>query len=239
MSTLNSLITKGKISTPRLLMVHGPAGVGKSTFAAGAPNALFFPTESGTEDLDVARLPLIDQLHQIKDYIDMIIEENAQHTCVLDTADGLERIIWDSVCSKHNITSIEELGYGRGYVEALNGWRWVLNQLYRLKEHGMHVIVLAHSDMIQVHPPHLESYTMYAPRMHKKATNIITEWVDECLFANFDIRVREAKSGKNQAVGKGQRLLYCTPRPHYFAKNRLNLPETLPLEWSAYNEHLE
>lgn len=233
---LSDIVTKGKLKTPRLLMVHGIAGVGKSTFASGAPNCLFLPTEDGTEDLDVERLPRLTDLSEIKTFVDMIIGEAAQNTLVLDTADGLERIIWDSICTKHDISSIEELGYGRGYVEALNGWRWVLNQFYRLKDNGMDVVILAHSDMITVHPPNIESYTMWAPRLHKKAANLIIEWCDEVLFANFVVRTRETNQKKTQAVGKGERVLHCTPKPHYAAKNRLSMPDTLPLDWEAYQE---
>ena len=50
-------ITKGKIQKAKKVVIYGPEGIGKSTFAARFPGAVFIDTEGSTNDMDVARLP--------------------------------------------------------------------------------------------------------------------------------------------------------------------------------------
>ena len=52
-------IVKGKTRRPRRVMLYGSHGIGKSTWAAGAPNPIFLATEDGQDDIGVDRTPLI------------------------------------------------------------------------------------------------------------------------------------------------------------------------------------
>ena len=49
-------ITTGKISRAQKIVLYGPEGIGKTTFAANAPDPLFIDTEKGTAHLDVKRI---------------------------------------------------------------------------------------------------------------------------------------------------------------------------------------
>ena len=50
-------ITRGKIQTAQKIVLYGPEGIGKTTFASRFPEPLFIDTEGSTRQLDVARLP--------------------------------------------------------------------------------------------------------------------------------------------------------------------------------------
>ncbi len=50
-------IIRGKIDTAEKVVVYGPEGIGKTTFASKFPNPLFIGTEGSTKQLDVARMP--------------------------------------------------------------------------------------------------------------------------------------------------------------------------------------
>ena len=50
-------ITRGKMKKAKKVVVYGPEGIGKSTFASKFPDPLFIDTEGSTNDMDVARLP--------------------------------------------------------------------------------------------------------------------------------------------------------------------------------------
>lgn len=50
-------ISGGKIPHARKVLVYGPEGVGKSTFASRFPQPLFIDTEGSTRNLDVMRMP--------------------------------------------------------------------------------------------------------------------------------------------------------------------------------------
>jgi len=59
--SLASLRTNTALTPPRILM-HGVAGVGKSTFAAEADRPVFIMTEDGLGKLQVPHFPPRDQL---------------------------------------------------------------------------------------------------------------------------------------------------------------------------------
>lgn len=50
-------ITRGKIQKAKKVVIYGPEGIGKSTFAARFPGAVFIDTEGSTNDMDVASAP--------------------------------------------------------------------------------------------------------------------------------------------------------------------------------------
>ena len=50
-------ITRGIIKKPLRVVIYGPEGIGKTTFASQFPNPAFIDTENSTEFLDVARFP--------------------------------------------------------------------------------------------------------------------------------------------------------------------------------------
>ena len=43
---------------------------------------------------------------------------------------------------------------------------------------------------------------------------------------------------KTKGTGTGERIIRTTERPAHVAKNRLNLPDELPLDWTAYAQYL-
>jgi hypothetical protein len=70
----------------------------------------------------------------------------------------------------------------------------------------------------------------------------VQEWYDEVLFATYKVHTRQTEEGfdktRARGIGTGDRILRTTERPAHMAKNRLNLPEELPLDFRAYAEHL-
>ena len=50
-------IIRGKIPSAQKVVIYGPEGIGKTSFAACFPDPLFIDTEGGTKHIDVARLP--------------------------------------------------------------------------------------------------------------------------------------------------------------------------------------
>ena len=46
-------ITTGRIEGARKVVIYGPEGIGKSTFAAQFPDPLFIDTEGSTKTMDI------------------------------------------------------------------------------------------------------------------------------------------------------------------------------------------
>ena len=123
MSLLES-ITRGKENKPPRLFVYGQEGVGKTSLAASAPNPVFVQTEDGLGEIDTAKFPLAKSLADVTSAMTALRDDPHDfQTVVLDSADWLERLIWDRVCQDFGVRSIEKAdgGYGKGYVRASQG----------------------------------------------------------------------------------------------------------------------
>ncbi len=246
MSLLES-ITRGKENKPPRIFLYGQEGVGKSCTAAQAPNPVFIQTEDGLDEINTAKFPLAKNLNDVLNALAALRDE--QHdfrTVVLDSADWLERLIWDKVCQDFGVRSIEKAdgGYGKGYVHALTYWRQIVSLFNDLRNvRGMIVIVIAHSKVERFEDPENAAYDRYTPRLHKSATSLLCEWVDAVLFATKRFRVSKEEGTGFQgdraiatAIGAngGERILRTVGSPACIAKNRFNLPAEIPLSWQAF-----
>ena len=158
---------------------------------------------------------------------------------VVDSLDWLEKLIWAEVCRRREVESIEDIGYAKGYVFALTQWRDVLGGLDALRnQRGMAVILIAHARIEKFENPETDSYDRYVPRLHKLASAVVQEWCDEVLFATYKVFTKTTDEGfdrkRRQGISTGERVIRTTERPAHVAKNRLNLPHELLLDFNAY-----
>lgn len=237
-------IQSGKENKPPRIMIYGSEGVGKSSYAAGAPNAIFIQTEDGLGEIDCRKFPLAHSLSEVIAELTALRDEAHEfQTVVIDSADWLERIIFDEVCREFGVRSIEKAdgGYGKGYTHALTHWRKVVNLLQELRDkRGMMVILVAHAKVERFEDPENAAYDRYTPRLHKHAASLIAEWVDAVLFANKKFRVSKDSSDRTIAapIGAdgGERVIRTVGSPACIAKNRYGLPSEIPLSWQAFIE---
>lgn len=235
-------VTTGRVQAPRRIMLYGTQGIGKSTFASMAPAPIFIQTEDGLGEIDCAKFPLIQDFSETISALQSLANETHEfQTVVIDSLDWLERMIWDVVCLKaeKRVNNIEEIGYGKGYIMALNYWRAILAGLTDLRAgKGMTVILIAHAKIERFENPETESYDRYTPRLHKHAAALVQEWCDEVLFATYKVYTKQTDEGfkkeRVRGVGTGERIIRTTERPSHVAKNRLNLPEEIPLDFAVY-----
>lgn len=238
--SLLSQVSKGRLSKPHRVLIYGPDGVGKSTFAADAPNPIFIGSEDGTSNLDVVRFPRLKSLNDVASAVsELITTPHEYKTLVIDSLDWLEPMVWEKVCKDNNKSSIEEVGggYGKGYVEANQEWRALMNQLVDLQEKTkMNLVVIAHAQIKTFTDPIKNaSYDRYVLKLNEKASALWREFVDSVLFTNFEVFVKNPEDRKAKAYGDGARYIYTERRPAWDAKNRMGLPFQMPLSWADYD----
>ena len=234
----------GRKPSPRKIVLYGIHGIGKSTFAANADTPIFIPTEEGVNDIDCASFPLCRTFEEVMSRIsELYNEEHEYKTVVIDSLDWLEKLIWAQVCTEKSVTSIEDIGYAKGYTFALKHWKRLRDSLDTLRrECGMTVILLAHSKIEKFENPETDTYDRYSPALHKLASADIQEWADEVLFANYKVFTRKTGEGFNQdkhkATGNGDRVIRTSERPAHVAKNRLtDIPYEIPLDFAELKKY--
>ena len=231
-------VVKGRIAKPIRTLLYGVEGIGKSTFAAAAPSAIFIGAEDGTTELDVARFPQPEQWSDVIDAIQQLtVETHDYKTLVIDTLDWIEPFCWDAVCKRAGVATIEDFGYGKGYNAALEEWRSFLARLERLRQaKTMNFVMLAHSWIKQFKNPEGDDYDRYEMKLHGKTAGLLKEWCDVVLFANYETFTSRGKNERAKAIDNGARVIHSQRRAAWDAKNRYDLPESMPLDWSTFFE---
>lgn len=233
-------VTRGIVSDRLYRMtVYGTDGVGKSTFAANAPGAIFLGPEDGTGHLDVARFPAPETFHDVIDAVTTLtVEQHDHRTLAIDSLDWLEPLIFRHVCEADKAASIEDVGggYGKGYTAALDQWRVLLAALERMqRERRMHVVLVAHALIKPFRNPEGEDFERYVLKFNDKAAALIREWCDAVYFANYETFAKKDKAKRVRGVSTGARLMHTQRTAAYDAKDRYGVPDVLPLSWEDFD----
>lgn len=230
-------VTSGVIPAPVKVVLYGPEGIGKSTFASQFPDPIFIDAEGGTKQLDVRRLPRPTSWAMLLDEVAEVRKGNIPcTTLVLDTADWAEALCIQSICAKSKVDGLEGFGYGKGYVYAKEAFAKLLDELEEVVAGGRNVVVLAHAMIAKFEQPDaVGNYDRWQMKTTKQVAPLLREWCDMLLFANYKTVVEKSGSSpnaKNKASG-GRRVLYTTHHPCWDAKNRFGLSDELPLDYQA------
>ena len=229
-------IITGVMQKATKAVLYGPEGIGKTSFAAKAPNPLFIDTEGSTTRLNVRRLPAPQSFAMVMEQIQWVLyNPQVCGTLVLDTADWAQRLCTDAVCARLKVGGIEDLNYGKGFVYVYEDFGRMLNLLDQVIDRGINVIITAHAAMRKFEQPdEMGSYDRWELKLNNSQkcsiAGMVKEWADMVLFANYETIVVKNENKKGKAQG-GQRVMYTAHHPCWDAKNRFDLPEKLPFDY--------
>lgn len=228
-------ITKGIKNKPIKIVIYGPEGVGKTTFASKFPNALFIDTEDGSFFLDVSRTGRPETWNDLLNYVKLVASEKPCKTLVIDTIDWAEHLCINHVCESNKVKSIDAIPYGKGFTFVSDEIKKLLELLTDCINAGINVVVCAHAQIKKFEQPdELGAYDRWELKLTKKSAPLVKEWCDLLLFANFKSdTMKDEKTGNIKATGGKKRVMYASHTAAYDAKNRLGLPDSMPFEFSA------
>lgn len=231
-------ITTGRIEGARKVVIYGPEGIGKSTFAAQFPDPLFIDTEGSTKTMDIKRFPKPSSWEMLMNEIREAMSKKLCKTLIIDTIDWAEQLCISSVCAAHQKKGIEDFGYGNGYVYEKEEFARLLNLLEDVVNTGINIVLTAHAQMRKFEQPdELGAYDRWELKLGKKTGSqiapLVKEWADMVLFANYKtFAVAVDKDGKKFKAQGGERVMYTSHHSCWDAKNREGLAPELPFDYS-------
>lgn len=232
MSVLDKL--KSTVSfDPPVILFYGVDGIGKTSLAAEFPHAIYLstPGEKPPKGVDLPG-------RKIKDYVDLMeflkaLRDEKHDFCwvIIDSVDGLEPLIWDETNWRCDKKSIEDHGFGKGYVEADREWNDFLDVLADLQALGVGVVMIAHPEIVRFDSPLSEPYNTYTIKLHKRANALVREKVDIVGFMNYRVKIKKEEIARQKTVTHAEgdeRTIYLNGNPSYNAKNRYGMPDAIP-----------
>lgn len=231
-------ITKGKVAKAQKVVVYGPEGIGKSTFASQFPDPLFIDTEGSTSNMDVARMDRPTSWQFLHQQVEWVINNRPCKTLVIDTVDWAERLGIDYITARGGKKSITSFGYGDGFVQLEEEFGKFLNRLSDVIDVGINVVLTAHAKIVRFEAPdEVGAYDRWELKLGNKTTAktaaLVKEWADMVLFLNYKVfSVATDEKGTRYKGQGGERVMYASHHPAWDAKNRHGLPDEMPMDYS-------
>lgn len=231
---------------PEKVFLYGIEGVGKTTFAAGAPNPIFLAAEDGIRNLDPVpeSFPMPSSFQDVLDAVsELTTAEHGYQTLVIDTIDYIDGLIRDEVCRRNGWSAEDFDAYGRGLKVTPDEHRRLIAAVDRLvATRGMNVVVLAHARTKNFKNPAGADYLRYEPNLAgEMAPALWKYWAEAVLFGTHEAFVQVAKGGsddpalkRGKGVSTGRRVVYTEWNAAYDAKNRYGLPPVLALDYAEF-----
>lgn len=224
-------ITSGKLDKAQKFVIYGNEGVGKTTLCSKFPDPLFIDTEDSSCKLDVKRFPKPTSWQMLLDEVRQVPSTGCK-TLVVDTLDWAEHLAVKHICERDHKNSIEDYGFGKGYVILRETFTELLNALQELVEQGINVVCTAHSTIRKIElPDDAGAYDKYELKLGKQTSPLVKEWTDTLLFCTFKTKTVINKDEKRKAVGGKERIMYTSHAACWDAKNRDGLADELPLDY--------
>jgi hypothetical protein len=229
-------LASGLEPAPWKMLIYGQPGVGKSTIATKAPAPIFLDLESGLKYIKCTKnRRKLQSFDDIIKWLTWVSSKNEFKTVVIDTIDELEKMLSAVVVADYNqgsrvkVKTVADIPYGRGGDLVANEWKRFIRIADRLNELGKNVLLTGHEQVVRFENPSDANYDFFTINIHKKAAPVVTAKLDAVLYARFQTYVKDPSDGKGKAVGTGERILCTAPAASWTAKNRFDLPETMPL----------
>jgi hypothetical protein len=199
------------------ILIYGIPKIGKSTFAAHMPDALFLSTEEGLNHLEVFEYPIQNWAGFLAALSELEADPTKYKTIVIDTADNLYMFCRDFVYKGLGIKHETDAGYGKGWDMVAGEFR---RQVTRLSKLPVGKVFISHCEEKEIQTGIRKGEMQITQTLPKRARAIITAMSDMILFMEVD--------------DKGSRVIRTRPTLDYEAGARGLLPDTLPLDWDKF-----
>lgn len=218
-------------------ITHGVPGVGKTSLWAYAPDPLFLMVkdEVGLQTLiDKGRVPNVQHfpepaqsMEHVNAACDAIISGQVKcKTFIIDTGNSVETLIHSQVTEEcYNNDKSQFMQFHAGFETSLPYVINFISKLRKIRAKGIAVSILCHTRVKTFKNPLGSDYDRYVPQVHEKTWELLNNFADMVLFANYEVTEQQKVSkGKIKAAPvASQAYLYPVRTAAYDAKNRHGL----------------
>ncbi len=227
-------ISEGRQQREPRVIIYGADGIGKTKFAAGAPDPFFLDINRGSHQYDVRRI-FPETWSETLELISAVEANQIKcKTLVIDAAGDLEHL-GNSEFFPNTTIDKWDGGYGRGDSYAVVRWRELLSALERVCISGKGIIFTAHMKVKHFDDPSGPGYDRFQISLRDQIAGLLRQWNDYVFFAREE--VSQQKVGADfKAVTSGVRWVYTHRCPAFDAKARAltTFPERFLLSWDEF-----
>ena len=220
--------------TPVVATVVGQPGVGKTTLAAAMPKPVIMRVEDGVQAVrdmdDVQVTPVIKDSGDVRDWIEyLFLGDHDRETLVVDSVSALDAMLERELVKQTKKKSIMQAfgGYGAGLRVLAARHQEIRGACGDLTRKGIHVVFVAHYDVVEFKPEDDESYSLATLKMNKKS---IAPYVDDVDVVAFLRLKRNVDKKRGVAASSGRRELIVHANAQSVAKNRFGIQAAIPVK---------
>lgn len=178
----------------KYIAIYGREKVGKTTFGAHLPRALFCNFEVGTNFVSGVRAQNITTWSDFKLVLRQLSQPKAHDfydTVVIDTVGQAYTLCEEFICAQAGVQKLGDIPYGAGYASCKKEFESALRKITML---GFGVCCICHSEVKKEAGPNETVVEVVSPAMPSRAADVVNRLVD--IIAYIDVSYDE----KGQAV---------------------------------------
>ena len=195
----------------KYIAIYGREKVGKTTFGARLPRALFCNFEVGTNFVSGVRAQKISKWSDFKLVLKQLEQPRAHEiydTVVIDTVGQAYTLCEEFTCAQAGVQKLGDVPYGAAYASCKKEFESALRKITML---GFGICCICHSEVKKESGPDETIIETVAPAMPSRAADVVNRLVD--IIAYIDVSYDES--------GKAIRNFVTRRTPTIMAGSRL------------------
>lgn len=211
----------------KYICLFGKPKVGKTTFAAQAPNNLLLAFEKGYNAISGIKAQDINRWADFKMVLKQLERPEAQEmydTITIDTVGIMWEMCEQYICAQNQVTNIGDISWGKGYSLCKREFESCLRKITML---GYGLIIIAHVDKRIEKKDDESEIEIVSPAIPKRAYEIVNQLVD--IIGYIDVVYDDDGSSKRilctrstPTVMAGSRFPYLPPKIPFGYKELTN-----------------
>lgn len=182
------------------ILLYGEEKIGKTSFAAQFPDAMFLMCEPGSKALEIYGQS-VNSWVDLKGYLKVLAKDTRFKTIVIDTVD-VAAVLCEKYCAaKLGVEDVQDAEYGKGWRKLkaeMGQWLTFAGNM------GKGIVYISHSTEKEIKNRSGDSRHRIVPTMDKRAAEIMEAYVDIWAYYKYEedgSRTIQIRGTENVAAG--------------------------------------